>query len=78
MLSSTLLLTALAVPVAFAQSNLDWDAAYTKATTMLGKLTLQQKINMVTGVGWQKGPCVGNIAAISSAGFPGREHVEII
>ncbi|KAF3155651.1 hypothetical protein TWF569_009013 [Orbilia oligospora] len=71
MLSSTLLLTALAVPAAFAQSNLDWDTAYTKATTMLGKLTLQQKINMVTGVGWQKGPCVGNIAAISSAGFPG-------
>jgi beta-glucosidase len=24
----------------------------------------------VTGVGWQKGPCVGNTAAVSSIGYP--------
>ncbi|KAK6532141.1 hypothetical protein TWF694_003301 [Orbilia ellipsospora] len=71
MLSSTLLLTSLALPVAYAQSSLNWDTAYSKATTLVGKLTTQQKINVVTGVGWQKGPCVGNIAAISSVGFPG-------
>ncbi|KAF3916655.1 Beta-glucosidase [Dactylellina cionopaga] len=68
MLSSTLFLAALALPAAYAQ---DWDSAYTKATTMVGRLTTQQKINIVTGSGWQKGPCVGNIAAISGVGFPG-------
>jgi beta-glucosidase len=48
----------------------DWASAYTKAATALAKLTQAQKISMVTGVGWQKGPCVGNVAAIPSIGFP--------
>lgn len=48
----------------------DWTAAYTKANTSLAKLSLQDKINIVTGVGWNKGPCVGNTPAISSIGYP--------
>ncbi|KAF3910965.1 Beta-glucosidase [Arthrobotrys entomopaga] len=71
MLSSALVLTTLALPAAYAQSSLNWDTAVSKATTLVGKLTTQQKINVVTGVGWQKGPCVGNIAAISNVGFTG-------
>ncbi|KAJ6260070.1 putative beta-glucosidase L [Drechslerella dactyloides] len=71
MLPSTVLLAYGVLPTAFAQSTLNWDTAYTKATTLLGRLTTQQKVNVVTGVGWQKGPCVGNIAAISGVSFPG-------
>ncbi|KAI1173245.1 glycoside hydrolase family 3 protein [Nemania sp. FL0916] len=47
-----------------------WDAAYTKANASLAKLSSADKINIVTGVGWNKGPCVGNTPAISSIGYP--------
>ncbi|KAI7776774.1 hypothetical protein LA080_004492 [Diaporthe eres] len=48
----------------------DWAAAYTKANAALAKLSLQDKVNIVTGVGWDKGPCVGNTQAISSISYP--------
>ncbi|KAI1349447.1 glycoside hydrolase superfamily [Xylaria sp. FL0043] len=47
-----------------------WDAAYTKANASLAKLSSNDKINIVTGVGWGKGPCVGNTPAVSSIGYP--------
>ncbi|KAH7408490.1 beta-glucosidase 1 precursor [Phaeosphaeria sp. MPI-PUGE-AT-0046c] len=47
-----------------------WDDAYTKATAALAKLSASEKIGIVTGVGWQKGPCVGNTKAASSIGYP--------
>lgn len=49
---------------------LDWSTAYSKANASLAQLTLQEKINIVTGVGWGDGPCVGNTAAIPSIGYP--------
>ncbi|KAI8953111.1 glycoside hydrolase family 3 protein [Xylaria longipes] len=51
-------------------ADLDWAAAYTKANAALAKLSSSDKINIVTGVGWGKGPCVGNTPAISSVGYP--------
>ena len=48
----------------------DWATAYSKSLTALAKLSQQDKVNIVTGQGWQKGPCVGNTAAISSIGYP--------
>ncbi|KAI1200651.1 glycoside hydrolase family 3 protein [Nemania serpens] len=47
-----------------------WDAAYTKANAALARLSSSDKINIVTGVGWNKGPCVGNTPAIGSIGYP--------
>jgi hypothetical protein len=47
-----------------------WDDAYTKATAALAKLSASEKIGIVTGVGWQGGPCVGNTKAASSIGYP--------
>lgn len=47
-----------------------WAAAYTKAEAALGKISLQDKVNMVTGVGWNKGPCVGNTNPVGSIGYP--------
>ncbi|KAI1371403.1 glycoside hydrolase family 3 protein [Hypoxylon crocopeplum] len=49
---------------------IDWEAAYQKANASLAKLSQNDKINIVTGVGWNKGPCVGNTAAASSIGYP--------
>lgn len=49
---------------------LSWDEAYAKATTALAKLSQDDKIGIVTGVGWQKGPCVGNTKAANAIGYP--------
>jgi beta-glucosidase len=61
---------AFAVPILAAAGDGDWASAYAKATAALAKLTMANKITMVTGVGWEKGPCVGNIAAIAAINFP--------
>ncbi|KAF1942285.1 hypothetical protein EJ02DRAFT_444230 [Clathrospora elynae] len=47
-----------------------WDDAYTKATAALAKLSQNDKLGIVTGVGWQGGNCVGNTKAASSIGYP--------
>ncbi|KAI0374349.1 beta-glucosidase [Pilatotrama ljubarskyi] len=50
----------------------EWAAAYTKAKAAVAKLSLTDKVNLGTGVQWQKGACVGNTPAISSIpGFGG-------
>ncbi|KAI1413972.1 glycoside hydrolase family 3 protein [Hypoxylon sp. FL1857] len=61
---------AVAFATASAAATLDWEAAYTKANASLAKLSQNDKINIVTGVGWNKGPCVGNTAAASSISYP--------
>jgi beta-glucosidase len=33
-------------------------------------MSQQDKVNIVTGVGWDKGPCVGNTPAIGSVNYP--------
>ncbi|KAJ3102262.1 hypothetical protein HDU96_009707 [Phlyctochytrium bullatum] len=48
-----------------------WWNATQKAKKAVAKLTLEEKVAIVTGTGWQKGPCVGNIAPVPSIGFPG-------
>ncbi|KAK3353923.1 glycoside hydrolase superfamily [Lasiosphaeria hispida] len=47
-----------------------WAAAYARASTALSKMSQNDKVNIVTGVGWDKGPCVGNTPAIGSIGYP--------
>lgn len=49
---------------------LDWDAAYAKAEAALAKLSQSEKLGVVTGVGWENGPCVGNTQNVSSIGYP--------
>ncbi|KAI1103857.1 glycoside hydrolase family 3 protein [Jackrogersella minutella] len=63
-------LLAVVFATASAAATLDWAAAYEKANASLAKLSQNDKINIVTGVGWNKGPCVGNTAAASSISYP--------
>ncbi|KAH8100570.1 beta-glucosidase [Cristinia sonorae] len=50
----------------------EWAAAYAKAKAAVAKLSLTEKVNLGTGVQWQKGACVGNTPAVSSIpGFKG-------
>ena len=48
----------------------NWDDAYARATAALAKLSQDEKIGIVTGVGWQKGNCVGNTKPATSIGYP--------
>ncbi|KIM41998.1 glycoside hydrolase family 3 protein [Hebeloma cylindrosporum] len=51
-----------------------WAAAYAKAQKKIAGFTLEEKVNVTTGVGWTGGRCVGNIAAIepiNGRGWPG-------
>ncbi|KAF6766400.1 cellulose-binding beta-glucosidase [Ephemerocybe angulata] len=55
----------------FANMSPEWKTAYEKARTAVAKLSLNEKVNLATGVQWRKGVCVGNTPAISSINFPG-------
>jgi beta-glucosidase len=48
---------------------LSWHEAYDKANLLVEKMTLEQKVNITTGVGWMAGPCIGNTG--STPDFPG-------
>ncbi|MCJ1241663.1 hypothetical protein MMC14_009669 [Varicellaria rhodocarpa] len=47
----------------------DWADAYVKARTFVSQLTLLEKVNLTTGVGWEGERCVGQNGAIPRLGF---------
>ena len=47
----------------------DWASAYAKAEAFVEQLSLVEKINLTTGVGWQGERCVGQNGAIPRLGF---------
>lgn len=55
---------------AYGRGSAGWDAAYSRAREALQKLNLTEKVDIVTGVTWQGGPCVGNTHAVSSINYP--------
>jgi len=64
------LLSLLTTPILAAPGDGDWAPAYAKAATALAKLTNANKVALATGIGWEKGPCVGNTGAVPIIGFP--------
>lgn len=49
----------------------DWQDAYAKAQQFVSGLTLLEKINLTTGVGWEGEACVGNTGSIPRLNFRG-------
>ncbi|ODH45423.1 hypothetical protein ACO22_00148 [Paracoccidioides brasiliensis] len=47
-----------------------WAASYDKAQQLVSKMSLVEKVNVTTGVGWANGLCVGNTGPATSVGFP--------
>ncbi|KAK4098148.1 glycoside hydrolase family 3 protein [Parathielavia hyrcaniae] len=47
-----------------------WTAAHSSAAAAVARMSQQDKITIVTGTGWERGPCVGNTAPISSINYP--------
>lgn len=47
----------------------DWADAYASARAFVSQLTLTEKVNLTTGVGWEGEKCVGNTGGIPRLGF---------
>jgi beta-glucosidase-like glycosyl hydrolase len=47
-----------------------WEASYKKASAMVSRMTLAEKVNVTTGTGWRMAPAVGNNAPAVLVGFP--------
>ncbi|THW35907.1 putative beta-glucosidase [Aureobasidium pullulans] len=47
----------------------EWAGAYEKARAFVSQLTLAEKVNLTTGVGWESELCVGNTGSIPRLGF---------
>ena len=47
----------------------EWASAYGKARAFVSQLTLLEKVNLTTGVGWEGERCVGQNGAIPRLGF---------
>ncbi|KAJ3204976.1 hypothetical protein HDU67_009194 [Dinochytrium kinnereticum] len=48
-----------------------WDEAIVKAKDLVGQLSLEEKVDLASGIGWAVGNCVGNIKAVPKINFPG-------
>ncbi|KAI5465363.1 glycosyl hydrolase family 3 N terminal domain-containing protein [Mariannaea sp. PMI_226] len=48
-----------------------WEAAYIRAKEFVSQLTLTEKVNLTTGVGWMGERCVGNVGSIPRLGMRG-------
>ncbi|KAM0137313.1 hypothetical protein ACHAP3_004119 [Botrytis cinerea] len=58
-------------PSPWMNGNGDWADAYAKAKKFVSQLTLLEKVNLTTGVGWEGESCVGNTGTIPRLDFPG-------
>ncbi|GAB1312534.1 beta-glucosidase [Madurella fahalii] len=47
-----------------------WAASYEKASRLVSRMTLAEKVNITTGTGWQMGLAVGSNAPAVHVGFP--------
>lgn len=47
----------------------DWADAYNQARAFVSQLTLTEKVNLTTGVGWESEKCVGNTGSIPRLAF---------
>ncbi|KAI1173955.1 glycoside hydrolase family 3 protein [Nemania sp. FL0916] len=48
-----------------------WQEAYVKARDFVSQLTLAEKVNLTTGIGWESGQCVGEVGSVPRLGLRG-------
>lgn len=71
--SAVLLLTAWATVSQAAPTHdttLSWEEAYVKAKAVVDKMSLEQKVDLTTGMGWEKTLCVGQTYATEDPNLP--------
>ncbi|MBE3048095.1 glycoside hydrolase family 3 protein, partial [Candidatus Bathyarchaeota archaeon] len=47
-----------------------WATSYSKASSLVSRMTLAEKVNITTGTGWRMGLAVGTTAPATNVGFP--------
>lgn len=47
-----------------------WKDSFHKAKDLVGQMSLVEKVNITTGIGWSMGLCVGNTGPVDRLGFP--------
>ncbi|KAG9750753.1 glycoside hydrolase family 3 protein, partial [Aureobasidium melanogenum] len=50
----------------------EWAEAYKKATKVVEQLTLEEKVNLTTGSGWQQEQCIGQTGGVPRLGIRGQ------
>ncbi|THY42848.1 glycoside hydrolase family 3 protein [Aureobasidium pullulans] len=50
----------------------EWATAYEKAIAIVEQLTLEEKVNLTTGSGWQQEQCVGQTGGVPRLGIRGQ------
>ncbi|TQB74553.1 hypothetical protein MPDQ_004659 [Monascus purpureus] len=58
-------------PSPWASGQGEWAVAHQRAVEFVSNLTLAEKVNLTTGVGWQEESCVGESGSIPRLGFWG-------
>lgn len=48
----------------------EWGESYKKAADMVRQMTIVEKVNVTTGIGWMMGMCVGNTGPVPRLGLP--------
>ncbi|KAJ5092457.1 CAZyme family GH3 [Penicillium alfredii] len=51
-------------------TSVKWNESYSKAQDLVKRMSLTEKVNVTTGIGWEMGPCVGNTGPAELVGFP--------
>ena len=68
---TTIAVCALALVQASPTSNhRTWEEAYAKAGSVVSQMSLEQKVGLATGMGWEKTLCVGNTFESKNPDFP--------
>ncbi|KAF2182870.1 glycoside hydrolase family 3 protein, partial [Zopfia rhizophila CBS 207.26] len=47
-----------------------WEEDYRKAAELVRQMTLVEKVNVTTGVGWMINMCIGKMGSVERLGFP--------
>lgn len=55
---------------ALTEARVSWESANDRAIAALAQLSLEEKVGIVTGVGWANGPCVGNTYNVTRISYP--------
>ncbi|KAJ5737107.1 uncharacterized protein N7483_002232 [Penicillium malachiteum] len=57
-------------PTPLGGTDAAWQESYEKASDIVQRMSITEKVNVTTGTGWMMGLCVGNTGPASSVGFP--------
>ena len=57
-------------PTPLGGTHASWAASYAKAAALVRRMSLAEKVNVTTGVGWASDLCVGNTGPAAHVGFP--------